>query len=363
MKILFILKTRHGYDLDAQPIDKTSSSGLGNSVRFVVEMLRNQKLDVVAETVNDNNDIDRVVDQHRPTHVIIEALWVTPAKFGVLKALHPDVEWIVRLHSNAPFLAQEGTAMDWIQGYINRGVIVAANHRRLFEELRHLHRQHGDDIWLLPNYYPIKDGHPIFSPKVRDFKRELGCHDPVVDIGCFGAIRPLKNHLAQAIAAIRYADENLAHLNFHINTSRLERQGEPILTNLRSLFGTTRHHSLVEHNWLDHDDFLDLVATMDAVMQVSFSETFNIVTADAVSQGVPVVTSDSIDWVSPAFHADPTDSGNIKDKLYRGLGSTHGPWLNQRRLREYDRASEKLWLSHLCVPLRTKSVSFSFAVT
>jgi hypothetical protein len=54
---------------------------------------------------------------------------------------------------------------------------------------------------------------------------------------------------------------------------------------------------------------------MDIGMQCSFSETFNIVGADFISQGVPVVGSSEIPWASPIFNADPTSSEDIFNKL------------------------------------------------
>jgi hypothetical protein len=36
--------------------------------------------------VLDNNEIDKYVTKYKPTHVIIEALWVVPTKFHILKS-------------------------------------------------------------------------------------------------------------------------------------------------------------------------------------------------------------------------------------------------------------------------------------
>src|SRR5688500_11649943 len=107
-RILFILKARdatntYGYSCGL-------STGLLNSATFVQDMLDSNGFTTKLVVVIDNNDIDREVTAFRPTHVIIEALWVVPSKFQILKKLHPSVKWIVRLHSEAPFLANEGIA-------------------------------------------------------------------------------------------------------------------------------------------------------------------------------------------------------------------------------------------------------------
>lgn len=84
--------------------------------------------------------------------------------------------------------------------------------------------------------------------------------------------------------------------------------------------------------------------------QASFSETFNIVAADAVSVNVPVVTSKKVAWTAQAFHADPTDSDDIAGHLLaayqvKGVAPAHN--VNLQGLRAYNHASRLGWLSYL----------------
>ena len=114
-KLLFICKQKHIYSNTANaPI----ASGLYNSAQFVVNMLNHNGVQAKLVHVVDNNCIDREVTLYNPTHVIIEALWVAPEKFKVLTKLHPKVKWVIRLHNEIPFLANEGIAMDWIYKYL-----------------------------------------------------------------------------------------------------------------------------------------------------------------------------------------------------------------------------------------------------
>jgi glycosyltransferase involved in cell wall biosynthesis len=193
-------------------------------------------------------------------------------------------------------------------------------------------------VTWLPNYYPppsaVWSGTP--RPQVEPHW---------INVGCFGAIRPLKNHLTQAIAAMVFAD-NLRHrLRFHANATRIEGRGEPILHNLQALFAHSRHE-LVEHDWLDHDAFLDLLGGgVDVALQVSFSETFNIVSADAVACGVPVIASPAVPWLGAYAMANPDDAGSISDALMRlWQGSQQARLFAQRRdLAAYCAASEAAW--------------------
>ena len=345
-RVLFILKKRqphYGFDVDPS-YDITLSSGLYNSCRFVCDLLKSEQVESKVAVVVDNNDIDRVVSQYKPTHVIIEALWVVPEKFDILKKLHPRVKWIIRLHSNSPFIACEGIAFDWINGYLARELTIAANHAHMYDELRAVFPQHQRNIIYLPNYYPLEKRVPFFSERYANIKHRIKFllkGKRHLDVGCFGAVRPLKNQFQQAIAAIEFANNHGWHLRFHINAGRVER-GDEVLKNLRALFKHSRHE-LIEHGWLPHADFLRLLRTMDISLQVSFTETFNIVSADAVGLGVPIVVSKQVDWACRAFQADPNNASDIAAKMREALHSRIGTFLNYWGLSCYNRMSAKVW--------------------
>jgi hypothetical protein len=135
-KLLFILKRREDYNpVKHSPLGL--STGLFNSASFVVNMLNSAGIEAAMEVAIDNNCIDRMVKQHQPTHVIIEALWVVPTKFSVLTKLHPNVKWIIRLHSEMPFMAGEGMSMDWLGEYINFPTIdIGINAPRMLSEIQ-----------------------------------------------------------------------------------------------------------------------------------------------------------------------------------------------------------------------------------
>jgi len=182
----------------------------------------------------DNNCIDREVRAYQPTHVVIEALWVVPSKFEILSKLHPNVTWIIRLHSEMPFIASEGIAMDWIGDYARfPNIIIGVNAPRMMDETRfYLQQVYGwsnaetaQRIIYMPNFYPQEYKYKKFNPS-----------NEYINISCFGAIRPLKNHLLQAICAVQFADSIGRKLKFHINAGRIEMKGEPILHNLKGMF-------------------------------------------------------------------------------------------------------------------------------
>lgn len=281
-KILFILKKRNIYSNNSY---SNIDSGLYNSVIFVNEMLNKNNVDSKVIQVNDNNEIDKYCFQYKPNVVIIEALWVVPEKFEILQKLHPNITWIIRLHSELPFLANEGVAIDWIKGYTKyENVKIGSNSKYLIEALSPLL---GRKILYLPNYYHVE----CFNhyDRIKNYES--------INVGVFGAIRPLKNTLTQAVAAMNYANSINKKLRLHINSSRVEQKGENVLKNLRALFKDTPH-TLIEHGWLKHKDFTRLVSQMDICLQISLTETYNIVTADAINQNIPVVSTKEIPFVS-----------------------------------------------------------------
>jgi hypothetical protein len=86
---------------------------------------------------------------------------------------------------------------------------------------------------------------------------------------------------------------------------------------------------------------------MDIALQVSFSETFNIVGADLISQGVPLVGSSEIPWSTGLFNANPVDSTDICNKLIRAWNH---PQLNVRMsqysLTHYTSETRRIWYKY-----------------
>jgi hypothetical protein len=311
------------------------------------QMLRQQGIESNLVVVADNNGIDREVTKYQPTHVIIEALWVVPQKFGILQKLHPNVQWIIRLHSEMPFMAGEGMAMDWLGDYTTfNNIIIGVNAPRMMHEVSmYLKTKNNWDertlkkkVIYLPNYYPQDYVTKKFN-KDKDH----------IDIACFGAIRPLKNHLSQAFAAVEFANSIGKKLRFHVNAGRIEMQGSPVQNNLRGFFQHLydQGHELINHQWCPREDFLKICSEMDIGMQCNFSETFNIVSADLISQGVPIVGSKEIPWAVTTFNADPTDTVDMAKKL---AWTYKWPWLNvksnQMSLTWYTNSSAKVWYKY-----------------
>jgi hypothetical protein len=333
-RILFVCKKR--------PDQYGVSYGLLNSCRFLCNALQAIGVEAKLVEVIDNNFIDREVASYNPSHVFIEALWVVPEKFDVLIPLHPEVQWHVRIHSNSPFLANEGVAIDWIKKYYEKVLKyptfhIAPNSIHLVEDLE---QSLGIKSVFAPN---------IYCPNDTAAPYELEKRSDTIDIGCFGAIRPMKNQLLQAMAAMAFADEADKKLRFHVNSSRIEQKGENAFRNIKALFDNHPHHVLIEHGWLDHPEFMGVVSKMDIGLQVSFSETFNIVAADFAKAEVPCVGSAEIEWMNWMYKADPTDINSIVGYLWIAyFGKKIGLHkLNTWGLNRYNAKATDVWATLL----------------
>jgi hypothetical protein len=244
--------------------------------------------------------------------------------------LHPDIKWFVHLHSHMPFLALEGISMDWIMSYAELGVGLIANSKPSYRALRAI--LSPTELVYLENVYLSHPRDPICD----DEKRWL-------DIGCFGAIRPLKNQLLQALAAIEFAKQNGLPLRFHINASRSETGGDAVLKCLRQMFNRLPDAQLVEHDWMEPSEFLECLRSMDLGMQVSLTETFNVVSADYVTAGLPVVASKEVAWLGLPSKARDDDIESIVSKMHLALGIPLIVRYNQWLLRRHSRRAQKAW--------------------
>ena len=323
-----------------------SSFGLTNSCNFTARLLHLQYPCEVAE-IDDGNGIDRAVTSFKPDLAIIEALWVTPAKLREVARLHKRVQWIVRLHSHLPFLTQEGIAIEWLEAYrLIPNVFIAVNDERLTREFS---TALGWQTDLLPTgYWP---GYGITHTPRPDNPGQP------VNIGCFGAIRPFKNQLTQAFAAIAFCRAINRPLRFHVNGPDIgpaydsgPQMGAGILKNLCALFAVTKNAELILHGWYAHRQFLQVINAMDVGMQVSFTETFNIVAADFAWNQIPIVASHEIPWLDHGYLVDnPSSTSQIVDALNHAYANRFQMEHCQslRNLKYYNAIAYTHWLDAL----------------
>ncbi len=116
---------------------------------------------------------------------------------------------------------------------------------------------------------------------------------------------------------------------------------------VRNLFAGLPWARLHEASWLPWPEFRRIVGSMDLTLQPSFTETFNIVTADSVAEGVPAVVSHAVEWVPESWKADPDE---IHEIARIGAALLSNPASAEEGLRALERYVDNaigLWKSYL----------------
>jgi hypothetical protein len=335
-KILFILKERPYYTNNTS----VKSYGLINSSKHLAMYLEDLGYHVDVVTVIDGNGVDKVLYDYKPDMAIIEALWVSPAKLKELMEMkrYAKIKFVVRIHSDIGFLSAETMSLSYVNGYIALGkknLSIAPNHKHFTEYLSFALRH---DLDYLPNII-----HEVEHERWQNYAR----HDShTINVGCFGALRLLKNQPFQALCAIKAADDMGKKLHFHVTADvHIDPSVNPVLKNLQELFKNS-YHKLIEHDWKENDDFIELIKEMDMGMQLSYTESFNIVTADFINCDVPIMVGDAIRWMPNILKTSTIDYDAAVKKfisVYKNLDSSFIRLLMRRSLSRYNKEAKKAW--------------------
>lgn len=250
--------------------------------------------------IDDHEQVFEFLNKNKVRVVIFEALNFSYKSINQLKQMF-GIECYVHLHSAYPFMSMEPMAAHYIENCKKSGIGIIFNSKKMLDMFPY------EKNLCLENIYSFDSVDPkIFS-------------GDVLNVGCHGSLRHMKNVPAQAISAIRFCDDNNLKLRFHVN-SRSEGEGEAISSILKYLFKET-NHELVFCKWMSHNSFKSYCETLDLGLQLSMSETFNIVAADYVSSGVPIVVSDQIEWADKLSVAKYDSVSEIKSKIELSLNN------------------------------------------
>lgn len=366
MNYLFLVKT----DNSKKP---NTNTGIATASLDLNLLFKNIEVKTNIEFYDDWKQIPNIIRFNNPSNIIIEDLFVLPEILFELKNMFPNIIWLIRTHTAIMFNGSEFFTMDWTAKYLKMSnVNIITNDQRYCNELKILYsvldndkninttihinthaytqtetstnnilnKTNNNKITYLPNYYHID--------KIYNCKNIKSKETNIINICCFGALRPLKNNLIQAFAAIEFCKKINKKLNFHIN-SRPESGGSEYEKNLLNIFShSNTNYNLICHEWKTRNDFFELCKTMDIGMQVSLSETFNIVAADLVVLGIPLVGSNEIPWLSHNSITNTTDVNDIVNKLLFAYENEEiNVSENQNSLLNYVNNSKDMWKNYL----------------
>jgi hypothetical protein len=86
---------------------------------------------------------------------------------------------------------------------------------------------------------------------------------------------------------------------------------------------------------------------MHVLLQPSFTESFNVVTADGIAEGVPSAVSDAIDWVPAHWQAKADNASDVARVAAQLLRDPHAAIQGRRALEDYVRVGLDRWRAFL----------------
>jgi hypothetical protein len=285
-----------------------SSVGLNVAAITTAEYLNHHGIKTEVFSVRHNIDLFHKIkaaqDSDKPlTHVVIMAPWITPRDLEALIKYFPCIEFAVQFHCNVGAIHGDYRGTGNLRNYIDLmfsypNLHVASNSARF---ARWASAAYDADVVLLPNLYPLKKielfNHPSLLP---------------IKIGSFGAIRKEKNFITACAAALVIQKNLGAPVQFHISVGG-ESMAKDVLDAISQMTDGVPGFNVVKHRWMAWDKFHALVRQMDILLQPSYTESFNMVTADGVLAGVPSVVSTAIEWAPEDWKADSDDAVAIAD--------------------------------------------------
>jgi hypothetical protein len=308
--------------------------GLGVTALNTAKSLRETGLNTDVWPVTSAAELSARLRQAPVSHVVISAPWILTNDLAHMCAEFKDTQFAVTCHSNLGFLQADPSAMRLVREGLelrrtNWNFRMAANSARLSNWVL---AAYGMPCTYLPNLYHLDRAQP---------KRERYAGG-TLRIGAFGATRALKNLMTAAGAALEIANSKRADLEFWISSGRNEGAGS-VVDAVRQMLNGLPHVKLMENAWQPWPEFRRTVRHMHLLMQPSYTESFNVVTADGVAEGVPSVVSDAIDWAPGSWKA-PVDDAHAMARVGRRLLTSR--WAQRQglnALKTHNKRALDLW--------------------
>lgn len=250
------------------------------------------------------------------SHVVISAPWIPTMDLAMVARRFPNVTFSVVTHSNVAFLHADPTGMKLLREAMGLQMqwhnFKLASNGEKFQEWAL--RAYGATLQYLPNLYNLE--HSKDQPP-----RPAYAHGGVLRIGSFGALRVLKNHVTACAAALEMSRRLGVDTEFWLSSGRNE-GGAGVLATIQQMVAQIPGFTLKANNWENWPKFRQTLRSMNILIQASFTESFNMVTADGVAEGLPSVTSDAIEWVPSYWQASADNAMDIANKA---IGLLHDP--------------------------------------
>ncbi len=279
--------------------------------------------------------------KHPISHVVISAPWIATADLARLLMAHPDVEFAVVSHSNVGFLMADPNGIRLLR----EGAELALSHHNFSlagncsKFCRAWSSMYGRPIRHLPNLYNLET------------MRSVGQRQPwtpgqTLRLGVFGATRPLKNMVSATAACLELAGSGRHEVGIYTSTGR-EEGGGSVRSAIQQMVSGVPGVTVIDVGWRPWPQFRQVVAKMHALVSPSYTESFCMVVADGIAEGVASAVAESIDWVPSDWSANADSVGDIARVIRRLINDPHAVDEGQAALRDYVRAGLRHWMQFL----------------
>ncbi len=330
------------YKKSGLPTPGSSHGGIGNTCRNIANVLNQHghRSEVWPIAGGDTLEARLIQEGSEVTHVVVAAPFIPSGWMGRLSQGFPDIKFSVTSHSNVGFLQAESAAIRLMREYSDLAVLehnfhAAANSIRLVEAFN---AAYGRFVIHLPNLYDLAS-----TPQARG---KLGSRG-TLNIGSFGALRVQKNFTSAAWAALGIARRLRIPLRFHINLGRTDSNGDVVERAIRASIENVPGAELVPVSWASPLEFRRIVAQMDLLLQPSYTETFSMVTADAIAEMIPVVVTEAMEWCPDDWKAESDDVVDIRNVGLGLLSNGYAAEEGYQALLRYNGAGLRQWVSFL----------------
>lgn len=271
----------------------------------------------------------------RPSHIVLGAPWIKALDLqAYLVFKFPEIQFAVTCHSNVSFLGADPQAIQNFRDDLNleQGALnffAAGNNKRFCDFIL---QSYGRPCAYLPNLYYLGD---------VQAQQRRGWSGGTLRVGSFGAVRLLKNHISAAAAALELSDKLHTDVDFHISVGRVE-GGYSVVRAIQNMLRQTSVN-LIEDGWYQWPNFRSLIKTMHVLLQPSFTETFNMVTADGASESIPSVVGDAIEWAPGDWKAETDNSVSIARTARHLILDPHAGLDGFKALQAHDAQGLRAW--------------------
>jgi hypothetical protein len=197
---------------------------------------------------------------------------------------------------------------------------------------------YGRPVQFLPNLYYLHGTEPIHRPLWQG---------GTLRVGAFGSLRTYKNFSTAVTAAIDLGFQLRCPVEIWINGGRSDGHGNIVYDTAHAWTKNLPTVQLKSFPWASWPEFKRMIGSMNILLQPSYTETFNNVTADGVAEGVPSVVSDTIDWCPKGWQASNDDPKDVPNTARRLLHDQHSAKEGYQSLKDYVATGLTYWKKFL----------------